>query len=399
MPDFRLRTYRPDKGFQSVTLSAADVGAARKTVEHSGFKVIDARPVLARGAWRRWRDRRAFSLELFTEELLTLLDAGLNLIEAVSLISRKQRNPQANRVLEALKGLLSRGLSFSAALESIPDVFPVLYVATVRSSERTGDLCEALRRYLTYRMQINRVRDKVVAASVYPVLLITISSLLLIFLLVYVVPRFSMIYEDLGDRTPFASRMMIEWSSLIANHGTLLVVGILVGGAVVATALMQVSIRSAVLRYVWSVPGIGERMRIYQLARFTRTLAMLYSGGIAFVPALGIVGDLLNQPALREGLERAKRVIAEGVNVAAAFEVSGLSTETATRMLVVGERSGELGSMLAKIADMYDLEVARSVEWFSRLLEPALMIVVGAVIGTVILLMYLPIVELANIVQ
>jgi general secretion pathway protein F len=328
-----------------------------------------------------------------------LLEAGLSLVETVDILSRKPRDPESKKVLEALARHLREGLSFSCALAVLPDAFPSLYIATVRTSERTGDLAEALRRYLDYHKQLNMVRDKVVTASVYPALLMGLGSLVIVFLLGYVVPRFSRVYDDLGGDLPWMSKLLMQWGQFVSQHavglglGTILVAGLIIYG------LSRPRTRAAIERTIWAMPSIGDKMRLYQLTRFTRTLAMLINGGIPFVTALDMVQDLLRQPALRHGLHQAAQAIREGRSVSDTFAANGLATEVGVRLIAVGERSGDLGQAMERIAKLYDDEIARWIDWFARLFEPVLMIGIGLVIGVIVLLMYMPIFELASSIQ
>jgi general secretion pathway protein F len=275
----------------------------------------------------------------------------------------------------------------------------MLYVATIRTSERTGDLAQALRRYLAYDRQINVLRDKVVSASIYPLLLMLAGGAVVLFLLGYVVPRFSHIYEDIGSNLPLMSRMLMQWGQLVAQHYGWIAA---VSTAVITTAayvLTRPAFRASAARTLWATPAIGEQMRLYQLARFTRTLAMLIQGGIPFLAALEMVGGLLRQPALQRGLTQAMVQVREGKSVSDAFAANGLATEIGIRLLAVGERSGDLGQTLDRIAKLYEDETSRWVDWFARLFEPILMIGIGLIIGIIVLLMYLPIFELANSIQ
>lgn len=389
-----LKVYRDPEGVSVLPLEAADEAAARREAEADGYRVLSVSGAVA--------DRSGlfagapFSVTLFAQELLALLDAGLGLVEAIALLARKSRQPSAKYVLEDLERRVGEGRRFSQALEGNP-VFPPLFVATVRASERSGQLADALRRYVAYRRQLDALRDKVVAASVYPLLLVGIGGLVVLFLMAYVVPRFARIYEDVGrDRLPALSRGLMHWGQLAGEHAVALglLAALLAAGAVVL--LRQPRTRAAIERRLWALPSIGESLRIYQLARFTRTLAMLLRGGIPLVPALGMADDLLRQPSLREGLARARQAIAEGRAPSECFAAHGLATEVGARLLVVGERSGDLGETLDRIAAFHDEEIARSVEWFSRLFEPALMIAIGLLIGGIVILMYLPIFELAG---
>jgi general secretion pathway protein F len=395
---YDVKVYRASEGASSLVLSASSVAEAKKQAEQDGFHVISVRQ---RASWNvaLGRSNRAFSVALFSQELLALLEAGLGLVEAIGILGRKARRQESRVIVEQIAQCLREGLSFSRALEAVPDAFPPLYVATIQSSERTGDLVTALRRYLAYDQQIKLVRDKVVAASVYPLLLVTVGIVVVLFLLGYVVPRFSKVYEDLGDNLPWMSRLLMQWGQFVSEYGHALGMALVLGVVSFAYCLSRFSVRAALVRAVWGIPAIGEKLHLYQLARFTRTLAMLVNGGIPFVTALNLVSGLLRQPALRQGLEYAEQSIREGRSVSDAFAANGLATEVGVRLIAVGERSGSLGDALDRIAKLYDDEISRWVDWFTRLFEPVLMIGIGSIIGLIVLLMYLPIFELANSIQ
>lgn len=395
---FTLKAYRDSEGVIELALDAADPVAAQRQAEAQGYRVLST------GSGEASRGSHlfsggGFSVPLFAQELLALLEAGLSLVETVTLLAHKARHPEAQRVLLDLQRRVGEGRSFSQALEAIP-AFPPLFVATVRASERSGHLADALRRYLAYHRQLNALRDKVLAASVYPLLLVGVGGLVVLFLLAYVVPRFSRIYEDVGRaHLPLLSRWLMHWGQVVGDHALLLgIVFLLLTGGVVSL-LRRPATRAAIERWLWRLPTVGEQLRIYQLARFTRTLAMLLRGGVPLVAALGMVDDLLRQPGLQAGLVQARQAISEGRAVSDAFAAQDLATEVGTRLLVVGERSGELGEALERIAGFYDEEIARSVEWASRLFEPVLMMGIGLLIGGIVILMYMPIFELASSIQ
>lgn len=395
---FKLKAYRDTEGVIELAFDAADALAAQRQAEAQGYRVLSARSAEGLGVPRLFAGA-SFSVPLFAQELLALLDAGLGLVETIALLAHKARQPEAQRVLQDLQRRVGEGRAFSQALEQIP-VFPPLFVATVRASERSGHLADALRRYLSYQRQLNALRDKVLAASIYPLLLVGVGGLVVLFLLAYVVPRFSRIYEDVGRANlPLLSRWLMHWGQIASEHALTLGLGaaLLVGGLVVV--LRRPATRAAIERWLWRLPAVGEQLRIYQLARFTRTLAMLLRGGIPLVAALGMVDELLRQPGLQTGLIRARRAISEGRAVSDCFAAEQLATEVGARLLVVGERSGNLDEALERIAGFYDDEIARSVEWFSRLFEPALMLGIGLLIGGIVILMYMPIFELASSIQ
>jgi general secretion pathway protein F len=392
---YEIKAYREPEGVVVLAYNASDTNDALQIAESQGYRVISSRAKLA---WRKPRRRYRFPLGLFSQELLALLEAGLTLHDVIETLAEKEQHPQARKVYSELIRLLREGQPLSHAMERFPSEFPALYVATMRASEKTGDLKEALSRYLAYQAQLDAVRKKVVSAAIYPALLMIVGGLVIVFLLAYVVPKFSHVYEGLGDNLPFMSQMLLSWGKLFQANAIWIVPA---GVAVIAT-LSYVLTRKDTLHWVsrklWKIPAVGERMRIYQLARFYRTLGMLLRGGIPLVTALDMVSGLL-QSSLRVNLHQSRQAIREGLPISESLSKHGLTTEVAIRMLRVGERSGNLGEMMERIASFYDEDMARWVEWFTRLFEPLLMIFIGLVIGIIVLLMYLPIFELAGAIQ
>ena len=341
---------------------------------------------------------KKFPLALFSQELLALLEAGLNLVESIETLAEKESRSQVKTALDALLQALYQGQTFSTALEQQPTIFPVLYVATVRASEKTGDLAESLGRYVSYEQQIGLVKKKIISASIYPILLIAVGGLVIFFLMGFVVPKFSQIYEDTGSNLPFLSQLLLQWGVFLKNHGKTFLMAIAASLAAIIYALSQASVRKWLMQQFWRIPAVGERLRIFQLARFYRTLGMLLKGGTPIVAALGSVAGLLDV-SLKANMQSATLAIQQGQPVSTAMEQAGLTTPVALRMLRVGERGGKIGDMMERVAAFYDEELSRWIEWFTKLFEPLLMLFIGLVIGVVVLLLYMPIFELAGSVQ
>lgn len=393
---FDLKVAR-GQSVQSLTLEASDAVQAQLMAEAQGYSVL-ATKALGGMARARGLRRSKFNLTLFSQELLSLLESGLNLIEAIEALAEKEQQPETRTILTQVMDALYEGLPLSGALERFPQTFPPLYVALVRSSERTGDMPQALARHVTYQSQIDAVRKKIVTASIYPVLLIVVGGLVMLFLLGYVVPKFSIIYESAGSDLPWLSQLLLVWGKLLQQHGSKVFMVFAACVGLLGYLLSRPAVRAAIMNRVWKIPALGETMRIYQLARFYRTLGMLLHGGIPLVTGMQMVAPLL-QPALRMSLAQAERDVREGKPLSDAMEACGMTTSIALRMLRVGERTGRMGEMMERIGIFYDEEIARAVDWFTRLLEPLLMVVIGLVIGVVVLLMYMPIFELAGSVQ
>ncbi len=393
---FELKVAR-GQDIGSLTLQASDAVQAQLQAEAQGYSVL-ASKALGGGAAKSLFKRASFNLTLFSQELLSLLDSGLSLVEAIEALAEKEANMETRSVLDQVMAGLYEGLPLSNALERFPQVFPPLYVALIRASERTGDMAQALGRHVVYQSQLDAVRKKIVTASIYPVLLIIVGGLVMLFLLGYVVPRFSTIYESAGGDLPWMSQMLLAWGRLLQEHGQQVLLAFVAVVALCGYVVSLASFRKLVMDQLWKIPKLGETLRIYQLARFYRTLGMLLRGGIPLVPAMQMVASLL-QPALRSSLLMVERDVREGKSMSASMEQHGMTTSIAIRMLRVGERTGEMGEMMERIGIFYDEEIARAVDWFTRLLEPLLMIIIGLVVGIVVVLMYMPIFELAGSIQ
>ncbi len=393
---FQVKTLRADTGIGTTMLEAANAADAKAQVMALGHAVLSVSPAPLLSRLRPAASSR-FPLLLFSQELLSLLDSGITIVEAIETLAEKESRPAVRNVLMGMVASLRQGLPFSATLEGAPRAFPALYVATVRASERTSGLSEALGRYIAYATQLETLRGRLVSAAIYPVLLVAVSTLVILFLMGYVVPRFSHIYEDMGGNLPFLSRLLLTWGLAVEKYwtvflgvGAALVVGTFNGGG---RLILQ-----KLLHLLWRVPAVGERMRVFQLARLYRTLGMLLRGGIAIVPALDMVTGLLSA-ALQARLAGATQSIRQGQTISLAFEANGLTTAVALRMLRVGERAGNMGEMMERVAAFHDEEMARWAEWVTRLLGPVLMLLMGLVIGAVVILMYLPIFQLADSIQ
>jgi general secretion pathway protein F len=378
----------------SLAMDADSSVDAQGLVEAQGMHVLNVR---AESRWviRGIRKPETFNLVLFSQELTTLLNAGLPLIDALESLAEKETAPGARKTLGGLVRLLYEGKSFSQALTQFPAVFPTLYVALVQSSEKTGAVGEALGRYVAYRKRMDEVRQRIVSASVYPMLLLIVGGAVVLFLMGYVVPRFSLVFEGLGSNLPWLSRILMETGMFLHAHQMDFAIGM---AAFVLGSVMLVRqrrFRLAFNRTIEKVPTVHQRVFMYELARFYRSLGILLQGGIPILTAMGMVRNLLGS-ASQMRLDQASERIREGQALSVALEANSLSTPVSLRMLRAGEQSGNLGQMMERTADFYDEEISRWIEWFVRLFEPLLMTFIGLLIGMIVILMYIPIFELAS---
>ena len=392
---FELKAIGPGGGVEAIDFQAPDESTAVRQIEGRGYTVLSVRAKRSLGLpWSGGGER--FPVALFSQELRVLVNAGLPLVEAIDTLAQKERRDDSRAVLERLSAVLREGQPLSAALQEFPQAFSPLYIATVRASEKTSDLSPALARYVAYAGQLEAIRKRVMNASIYPMLLIAVGGLVSLFLLLYVVPRFGKIYAERGGELPLFSRLLLGFGQAVDAHGVLVLAAL--AAVLAAAAYGFKAYRTALGDALWRLPAIGEKLKVYQLARFYRTIGMLLRGGMPLVPALDMGAELLH-PLLRERLAAASRAISEGRNVSQSMDANGLTTPVALRMLAVGEKGGNMGEMLEQIAAFHDEELARWVDWFTRLFEPILMALIGLAIGVVVILMYMPIFELAGNLQ
>ncbi len=336
-----------------------------------------------------------FPLLVFCQQLLSLLEAGLHLVEAIDTLTEKERGSDQHDVLLQLQISLQSGQAFSQSLAQWPDIFPPLFQAAVEASEQTGGVTQALKRFVAYETQFQTLRSRLIGAMIYPALLLSLGGLVVAFLLGYVVPRFSVVFVDRLHDMPYLSGMVIRLGMTIAENPmmALLMTACALGGLVLL--VVNPMLRSWAIGVAWRLPWLGERIQIFELVRLYRSLGMLLRGGIAAVRSLQMI-EAMTPLRLRPAIHRTIGLVSEGKPISEALQQEGFTTVVSERLLAVGERSGQVGDMLERSADFMDAELERSVDRATRLMEPLMMVVIGVLIGGIVMLMYLPIFELAD---
>jgi len=394
---FEIMAHRHGEGVTPLLIDANGFDEARAQARAQGFAIVSIRQ---RWHWVPQRQRKdmSFDLVLFSQELRSLIDAGLSLSEALTALSRMDTTPYKRSVLNVLIRQLREGKSFSITLRAFPAIFPPLYIALTSASEQTGDLAGALERFISYRAPLDLARKKMTSAIIYPSLLVGVGGLVIVFLMSYVVPRFSRIYEDFGRDLPFLSRLLLEWGKFINTYGMQLVFAVIAIVALAATLLKRTGGRQDLLDRLLALrvfASVRDRVRLYALSRFYRTLGLLQQEGIPIVTAIGLSRSLLGQDRLLL-VDQVVLDIRAGVSLSDAMESQGLAPPVASDLLRVGEKTGDVGEKLIRIANFYDEEIAHWTERFVRLFEPLLMLTIGMFIAFVVVLLYLPIFELAG---
>lgn len=379
---------------QTLELEALDDADARAQALANRLTPLS---VARRGGITRRADPR-FPLLLFAQELLALLEAGLSVIETLDTLIEKDPQPARRAVLARLAQQLREGQRLSGALRQQPEIFPPLFVGVVQAAEGTSDLPRALSRYLDYETRLQGVRHKVLSAAIYPAILLVVGAAVSLFLLGYVVPRFAAVYQGNGRDLPWASQMLMTWGEFAGRNSIYLVGGLLALLALAAWWLRRNLASGGWWRALRVLPAAKPRLEVLELSRLYLTLGMLLEGGIPLHQALKLCTAVVG-PDSRDALQAVRQRIESGEALSDALAAQGLSTPVALRLLRVGEQSGQLGQMLSRTANFYDEETARWIERFSKAFEPVLMAAIGLVIGLIVILLYMPIFDLAGSLQ
>lgn len=394
---FDVRALSSDGGatrMVSLMVDGVNEADVRAQLAAKSIRAVAIAPTSSASALFAWGER-GFSVLLFSQELLALVEAGLSVVEALEALAEQASAPRYRAVVAGLRKSVAQGNSLSRALEDSAGLFSPLYIGLVRAAESTSNLPQALGRFIDYQTRMDALRGRLITSSIYPAILLCAGAAVSIFLMVFVVPRFAGVYQSSGRPLPWMSALLLQWGQLVALHTWFVLTAVGLALALAVGGVLRLRQAGGVAVLLARVPGLGSRVRTYALARLYMTLGMLMEGGITVIPALRMARDtLFGQQRL--ALDAATRQVEAGDSLAAAFAAHGLSAPVAYRFLRVGERSGNLGEMLIRSASYYDAEIARWVERFTRIFEPLLMAAIGLVVGMIVVLLYMPIFDLAG---
>lgn len=390
---FRAKVLNAAMGVAFVELDAADEGEASRVLAASGVRVLDLRQ--GRSGWRPGGRAQAFNLTIFNQQLFALLDAGQPIVDTIEVLARKDRKEKHRAIYDTLLQNLRQGKQLSEAMAALPSVFPTLYVAMVRSSETTGTVRTSISRFMFYQAQVGEIRSKLVGAAIYPAILLSVGFVVISFLMLYVLPRFSEVFAEASSRKHQAPGFVELWGAFVEHHTALAWCGF---GAIIASVVVLATnarFKSWFGRKLLRAPLVGEIVWTLQLARMYRTLGMLLSSGVSVLMAMRMTAATLPE-GMRLDLLAAIDAVSEGKPMSLVMVECGLSTEVAQRLLAAGESSGRLDDMMVRIADFYDQEMKSWIDTASRIVEPLLMVALGLVIGVIVLMLYSPIFDLSN---
>ena len=328
-------------------------------------------------------------------ELKMLLVAGMTVVEAIETLQVQTTDPAQSRLYEQISALLQQGMSLSSALSETQQ-FPSVMVAGVIAGERTGALVGALDEYLRYHEMIDQLKRKLVSAALYPALVLIVGAAVVLFLLWFVVPRFSMTYANLQGTLSMTTRGLVAASTVLREHSVWFGWGLV--GLTMWTVMIWRSGRLPGLgaRLADAIPVVRKWADEFRLAKLYHALALMFRGGYTLPEALQRCTLIGLGPRMSGAVAQARERLSEGRGVAAAFGQAGLTDAVSERLLLVGERTGSFEQVLQTVADRFSARFSTAVERATRLAEPVLLLIVSSAVGGVVGLMYLPIFDLAG---
>jgi general secretion pathway protein F len=367
---------------------AVDEAALVARLQGEGLIPLVTRPaggLTARLARRRRKELTAKDIEVVTRQLATLLESGLTLDRSLQVLADLSTDDTVIRVLADLQDRVRGGATFSAALEAQGGQFPKLYVNMVRAGEASGALDEVLTRLADYLERSAELRGTVSSALVYPMILLVIAGLSVIMLLVFVVPQFTVLFEDMGAALPLPTQIVVSTGDLFRNYWWALLVIIAVIAVLTERWLQDPDNRRRFDFKVMSLPLFGDLIWKMETARFCHTLATLLKNGLPLLSGLNLAKQVISNRKIGEGLDQVAEDLKHGRGIAGPLQQHEVLPQLAQQMIRVGEESGTLDAMLAKVADIFDRETRTAVQRMLTLLEPMLIIGLGVIVAGIII--------------
>ena len=392
---YQLRVLRQGQAPYQFELEAISIEDARNKAEQQGLIVLQVKSTTSSLLQKLTKQSTQFPLILFSQEFRVLFEAGLSVMDVLQTLIEKESNPSTKLTLQQLLIAVQEGKTLSQAMSLNVAAFPTLFIATISAAETTGDLAEALLRYSQYLENVDLLKKRIVSASVYPAIVTSFGLLVLAFLVVFVIPKFSKIYATQVANISTSTQFLLQIGEFSQQYGAIILV---LAVSLITTLVILISrqeIRAKFYDALWKIPFLGNKVRVYHLSRFYRTFSMLLKSGIPVMNSLAMVESLLGA-GLKSNLHQAKKQIAEGKQFSQALFDSELTTPVAMRLFNVGEKTGTLDKMMERAASFHEEEMIRWVDRFTKIFEPTLMAVIGILIGGIVLMMYLPIFELAS---
>lgn len=340
-------------------------------------------------------NRSKLDIYIFAKEFLILLEAGLNINEAFQTFILKESNSYLKMIYSEILHSLNQGKRLSQAFSNHNECFPKIFISAIQSSETSGNIQQSLKRFIAYQYQERVLRSQIKSASIYPILLSITGMIVTLFLLGYVVPKFSIIYESSGRDIPFLSKILLKFSNWIAHNQTFIVFLTILTIIVCIKLISNKYFQSVLVTYVIRYKYFKQIFEEYYLSKFYRVMGLLIESGMPLIDSIDLAKTLLHS-YYDDKIMSAKQQISSGGKLSEALWNHGLALPVAYSMLKVSEGTGDFSRMFDSSADFYEEKLTYHIQILMKVFEPILMILIGLIIGIVVVLLYLPIFDLAG---
>src|SRR5882757_2662315 len=392
MAEFVIKLADERGRVQEQTHAAATAEELRARFTQAGYYVYSVKSRSALGGGKKKVKLENFLI--FNQQFLTLIRAGLPILGSLELLARRQKIPDFRAQLEDVGTRVKTGESISAAFEA-QGGFPIVYTTTLLAGERSGNLEEVLQRFLDFQRVSLTFRKKLKASLIYPALLVVMVTGLFIFLITFVVPRFAQLYDQLGTKLPALTIFLLNLGQQVQHYGIYVAAVV----AIVVFLLYRWAKTDAganlIDRVRIALPVIGSVWLKYQVGLFSRTLSTLLTGGLPLVPSLETAARSIDSRQIGNAVFRSVETVREGKGLSASLEQTKVFPELAIEMIEVGESTGALPQMLNSVAEFFEEDVQTSLTAAMSLIEPAILVVMGLVVTTILIALYLPIFSLS----
>ena len=391
MPTFTYKAVREDGTSVADELTAATVADVRHTLEARGYLVLDVRTKKT-GLGVGGASQKDFLI--FNQEFMTLVKAGLPILQALEILHRRIEKPAYRLALAGIIEAVKGGASLSDAMAAYPAFFPPLFTATVRAGEQSGALVDVLNRFIGYQKRMLAVRRKLVTALAYPIFLVMALIAVLALFFLYIIPNFTQMYSDQSGSLPVLTSLLIGFTKFVSASAPLILLALVGGVAALSFWRRTPSGRTALDAILLRIPLVRTLIIQYVMAQLTRTLATVLRGGIPLVQAMETTAGVIGNRVVARRLTESRDLVTGGVGLADAFQRTRLAPDMTVRMIEVGESSGDLPQMLEDVADFYEQEGENRLTVLTTMIEPVLMLSMGIVIAFIVVALYLPIFEM-----
>lgn len=338
-------------------------------------------------------------IALFTRQLATMMKAGVPLLQSFDIIAKGHANPSMSKLLLDLRGDIETGTSLNQAFRRYPLYFDALFCNLVAAGEQAGILEDLLERLATYKEKTLAIKGKIKSALFYPLSIIAVAIIVTAVIMIWVVPAFKEVFSNFGADLPALTLMVIEISDLCVAYGGYIAVAVVAGIYFLFQAYRRSpSMQRSMDHFVLRIPIVGQVLRKATIARWTRTLSTMFAAGVPLVESLDSVGGASGNAVYIDATRRIQSQVNTGTSLTIAMQNANVFPNMAVQMVAIGEESGQLDSMLTKVADFYEREVDEAVASLSSLMEPLIMVILGTLIGGLVIAMYLPIFKLGSVI-